>query len=114
MARIFTGRSGKLRIYDGSEIVAGEAEANMSCEVYDATGPTFTDKTSEAYSDNATTTGAFFADTGDKIYVGQKTTFSRIKFLSGDGNVASADGGALTVKYYDGSDWTDVNSIFNC
>lgn len=110
MAMIFTGRKGKLRITDGTFNTADGAEANMNCEVYDASGPTFTDKTSEAYSDDASSTGTFFVDTGDKVYIGQKTTFACIKFLSGEGALA-VGAGALTVKYYNGSSFITISKV---
>ena len=98
----FTGRDGILRIYDSSLIPAKGAQANMSVFVYDASGPTFTDKTAEAYADDTSYTGNFWADTSDKIYVGASYKFAMIQFLS---NVLAVGAGTLIAKYYNGSSW---------
>ena len=103
----FTGRNGELRIYDGSEIVAGGAQANMSVFVYVSIGSTFTDKTTEAYADDISYTGTFWVNTGDKVYVGRTVPFARIKFLQG-GGVLGIAAGALTIKYYNGSSWVAI------
>ena len=77
----FTGKDGRLIIYDGATIIAGGAEANMKAYKYDASGPSFTDVTTEMYTDD-TSYITFFEDTGDKIYVGQTTPFSGVKLHS--------------------------------
>jgi len=107
-----TGRDGELRIYDSKSVIAGSVQANMSVFVYDASGPTFTDKTSEAYADDTNYTGAFWADTNDKIYVGCKTKFAMIQFLSGGGVLAVDPGDAsLTAKYYNGTEWVVLTGV---
>ena len=45
-------------------------------EIYDATGPTFTDKTTEASVDDASYTGTFWVDANDKVYIGKTETGS--------------------------------------
>ena len=104
----FTGRDGELRIFDGAEIPAKLAQGNMSVFVYDASGPTFTDKTSEAYSNDENHTGAFWVDAGDKIYVGQTSPFARIRFKYTTAAIAA---GALTVKYYNGTSWVAISDV---
>jgi len=105
-----TGKDGEFRIMDSTAIVANGAEAKMDVEVYDATGPTFTDKTSEAYADDTSYTGNFWADTNDKIYVGCTTKFATIQFLQGGGVLAIA-AGTLAPKYYNGTSFTALTVV---
>jgi len=105
--RKFTARDGTLRIFDGAERIAKGAQANMSVYVWDQSGPTFTDKTAEAYADDTSYTGNFWVDSPDKIYVGQTTPFARIKYLQG-GGVDAIAAGALVPKYYNGTSFTGI------
>ncbi len=81
--------------------------ADVNIEVF--TNPsTFTDKTTEAFTESGSTTGAFFVDVagGDYVYVGCVVPFDRITV---DLTTFAVTAGALTVEFYNGSIWTAVS-----
>ena len=108
-----TGRDGELRVSDSSNIIARGSQSNMNTEIYDSSGPTFTDKTAEAFSANAAYTGVFWADTNDLIVVGCTAKFARIRFTKGAGGAYATGAGALIVKYYNGTSWVVLSVTDN-
>lgn len=102
----YTGLNGRLRIYDSSDIVRAAAVGHV--EVYDATGPSWTDKTAEAQSAAASVTGAFVADADDYLYIGNEAPFARILV---DLDTVAVGSGALTVEFWNGSAWVSVANL---
>ena len=86
------------------------ALADVNIEVYDHSATSFTDKTTEAFSDSSSTTGAFWVDIsgGDYLYVGCVVPFDRITV---DVSTAAVGAGALTVQFYNGSAWTGASGV---
>jgi hypothetical protein len=100
----YSGLDGQIRIYDSTPELRSEAGGDV--EVYDATGPSFTDKTSEARSAASSLTGDFCADTGDYLYIGHTSPFGRIQV---DLDTVAVASGALVVEYYDGDSWETLD-----
>jgi len=98
----YTMLNGQIRLYDSTDDI--RAVANGHVEVYDATGPTWTDKTTEAFSAAASLTGDVLDATADFVYIGHTVPFARINV---DVSTVAAGSGALTVEYYNGS-WTAI------
>jgi len=98
----YTMMHGQIRLYDSTDDI--RAVANGHVEVYDATGPTWTDKTTEAFSAASSLTGDVLDATADFVYVGHTEPFGRIKV---DVDTAAVGTGSLTVEYYNGS-WTAI------
>ena len=65
-----TGKVGKLRIMDSASIIANGSADNMSVFVYDDSGPSFTDKTTEASADDTGYTGTFWVDSPETVKAG--------------------------------------------
>lgn len=105
MAKTYTGIDGELRIYDSTDDLRSEGGGDV--QVYDATGPSWTDKTAEAYSAASSTTGNFLVDSGDYLYIGHTSPFARINV---DLDTVGVGAGALTLEYYDGDSWESVSA----
>jgi len=95
----YTGRKGKLRIYDSAQIID---TTNLSVFIYDDSEGTWTEKSTEASADDTSYTGNFWADAGDKIAVGTDSKFAMLQFLKG-GGVFAVGSGVLVAEYYNGS-----------
>jgi hypothetical protein len=102
----YTALNGRIRIYDSSDIVRAAAVGHV--EVYDATGPSWTDKTAAAQSAASSLTGEFLVDAGDFLYIGNEAAFARIKV---DLDTPAVAAGALTVEYWNGSAWVAVQNL---
>jgi len=102
----YTMIDGQVRIYDSTDDLRSLAGGNV--EIYDASGPSYTDVTSAARSASGSLTGDFCADSGDYLYVGHTAPFARITF---DLDTAAVGAGALTVEYYDGSAWSAISGV---
>jgi hypothetical protein len=103
----YTGRKGTLRIYDSAEIID---TTNGSCFVLDNSGPTYTEKTTEAEADDTSYTGTFWVDDDDKIYIGLTSKFAMIQFVKGGGAYA-AGSGVLVGKYYNGTAFVALSGL---
>jgi len=104
---IYTGRKGKLRIYDSAQIID---TTNLSVFILDNSEGTYTGKDSEAGTDDTNYTGAFWADDNDKIYVGTDSKFAMIQFLKGGGTFAVGSG-TLVAKYYNGTSFVALSGV---
>ncbi|MFQ5915639.1 MAG: hypothetical protein ACE5JS_20910, partial [Nitrospinota bacterium] len=91
-------------------LTARPVQADVNVEIFDASVPTFTDRTAEAFSASGSTTGAFWVDVvgGDLIYVGAKVPFDRITV---DLSTLAVGAGALTVEYYNATAWAAVSGL---
>ena len=81
-----TGKVGKLRIMDSASIIANGSADNMSVFVYDDSGPSFTDKTTEASADDTGYTGTFWVDSPETVKAGTllgKQIVAEIRLQSG-------------------------------
>lgn len=94
----FTALDGSIRLYDSTD--DKRASSTGDVQVYDDSGPSYSDKTTEAFSDSGSTTGAFCAAASDGIYIGCSSPFARINV---DLTQAAVAAGALVATYYNGS-----------
>lgn len=95
--------NGSIRLYDSTD--DKRLEANGDVQIFDDSLASWTDKTSEAFSDAASVTGGFMVATADRIYIGQTAQFARINV---DVSTAGVGTGTLIAKYYNGSTWASL------
>jgi len=105
-----TGKNGKLRIYDGSKILHGEAPlASRTIDVVKFDGiTTYSNITSDVSTDDASFAAAFIADNDDAVFIGSTSKFAMVKFLRGAGANFADGSGALIASYYNGSNFDTV------
>lgn len=102
-----TGKDGKLRIFDSSAILHGQAPLdNLTVDIVKFDGvATWSNITTNVEVDDANVESAFIADDNDAIYIGSTSVFAMIQFLKGNGSNYAAVSGALIATYYDGTDF---------
>jgi len=110
MAKL-TARLGELRIYDSSDIAARGSASNMDLQVFDASGDSYTDKTSEGYASGANQVGTVLVEEDDAVFLGCIARFARIKFVKGASGAYAVGAGAIAVTYWDGSNWTALTVV---
>lgn len=103
-----TGKNGKLRIYDSSAILHGQAPlANKTVDMVKFDGvTTYTNITTDVEADDALFSSAFLTDLDDAVFIGSTSVFAMIKFFKDAGANYAAASGALKAYYYDGTDFT--------
>lgn len=104
----FYGKNGRLRLYDSTKgrdlSQSGPKEVHISNEV----SSVHNNITANMLDPNAGT-NTILAVASDHVYVGNLFPFSRITVdLS---SLASADGGALVLQYWNGSTWVAVGNL---
>lgn len=107
----FTGKDGKLRIYDSSAIIHGQAPLdNHTIDVVQYDGAAWANITTNVEADDASAESAFIADNADKIYIGSTSRFAMVEYLKGAGTNFAAGSGALIRKYYNATDFSTALS----
>jgi len=91
---------GRIRLYDSSQITRTEQVKG----VIEADNGVYTDHSTAAHDDDASTFGPVLeVASEDAIYVGDTNPFAQIKVAL---DTAAAGAGALSVYYWNGTDWT--------
>jgi len=103
-----TGRDGKLRIYDSSVNILGEAPLDdVTIKVVKFNGvATYSDITDDVESDDALAASAFLTDNDDAVFIGATTVFAMIQYIKGAGTNYAVASGALKAFYFNGTDFS--------
>jgi hypothetical protein len=106
--RKFTGKDGKLRIYDRSAILHGQAPLdNLTVDIVKFDGiTTYTNITSDVEADDAAFASAFLTDLDDAVFIGSTSMFAMLQFLKDAGANYAAGSGALEAYYFNGTDFS--------
>lgn len=103
-----TGRSGVLRIYESHAVLHGQApHEDKTVDIVKYDGASWGNITANVEADDGNTEDAFIADDNDKIYVGSTDPFAMIEYARGDGVMVVGGTGAVIVKYFDGTDFSN-------
>jgi len=103
-----TGKNGKLRIYDSSAILHGQAPLdNETVDMVKFDGiTTYTNITTDVEADDALFSSAFLTDLDDAVFIGSTSVFAMIQFLKDVGTNYAVGSGALKAYYFNGTDFT--------
>ena len=103
-----TGKNGRLRVYDSSAILHGQAPLdNKTVDIVKWDGvSTYANITTDVEADDAAFASAFLADNNDAVFIGSTSVFAMVQFLKDAGTNYAAASGALKAYYYDGTDFT--------
>ena len=104
----YYGKNGILRVYDstsgGDLSQSGPKQVHISNEVSSVHS-----NITANMLDPDTGTATILAVNTDRVYIGQLFQFSKVRITLD--TVASADGGALVVEYWNGTSWTAASNI---
>lgn len=104
----FTGKSGKLRIFDSSAVIHGQVPLNNETpDIVKFDGvTTYTNITTDVEADDALFASAFLTDGDDAVFVGSTSVFAMVQYLKDAGTNYATGSGALKAYYFNGTDFT--------
>lgn len=104
----YYGKNGRLRIYDSTKGRDLSQSAPIEVRVLTESAAVFTNITANALNP-AGGTNTILPNNADQVYIGNLFPFSRID-IDLD-TIASADGGALIVEFWNGTTWASVAQL---
>jgi len=105
-----SGFSSEIELSDTlfKHLLSADAEAVSKVFDLDASGPTFTDFTTEANEATVNDVLPTWGAAGDILYIGQNETFAAVKVRFSTAGVYSA---TVVIEYWDGASWETLDCI---